>query len=412
MTSSAQASTASPAIEARDVRKSFRIPHERQTTLKERALHPLRWLRGGDRQLEALRGISFDVGQGEFFGVIGRNGCGKSTLMKLLASIYQLDGGSIRVKGRLAPFIELGVGFNPELPALDNVVMNGVMMGLSPREARRRFESVIDYAELGDFTDLKLKNYSSGMQVRLAFSLMLEADADVLLVDEVLSVGDVAFQEKCIASLTAMKDRGTTIVLVSHDMDAVQRHCDRAMLIENGLVDTAGEPGAVAARYLEVVFTPVVEGNPVEERPDRGASVTSAWLSNGAGEVVERVPEGEPLTVNFSIHARERFERLRIHLELVKNPEGVIVATFPVGYEGEIPPIEAGEEATVSVHLENGGLGSGSYRFNYILGILGRPLDRASRPIPLTVTGASSEAGLVRMGHRTTVEGGAVESPK
>lgn len=242
------------AIEARGLEKSFSIPHERHTMLKERALHPRAWLRGETRRIDALRGVSFDVLRGEFFGVIGRNGCGKSTLLKCLSSIYRLDRGSIRVAGRLAPFIELGVGFNPELAARDNVLLNGVMTGLSPSEARSRFDRVIDYAELRDYTDLKLKNYSFGMQVRLAFSMMLQVDADVLLVDEVLAVGDLAFQEKCIDSLREMKRRGVTVVLVTHDMDALQSHCDRAMLIEDGLIDLVGDPGTVSRRFIEVVL--------------------------------------------------------------------------------------------------------------------------------------------------------------
>jgi ABC-2 type transport system ATP-binding protein len=252
------------AIEVRDLEKSFSIPHERQTSLKERALNPRKWLRGEVRRLDALRGISFEVAQGEFFGVIGRNGSGKSTLLKLLSSIYGLDRGSIRISGRLAPFIELGVGFNHELAARDNVLLNGVMMGLSPSEARSRFDRVIDYAELWDYTDLKLKNYSFGMQVRLAFSMMLQVNADILLVDEVLAVGDLAFQEKCIASLREMKQRGITVILVTHDMDALRTHCDRAMLIEDGIVDLVGDPERVAERLVDVILP---RAGPTEEGP-------------------------------------------------------------------------------------------------------------------------------------------------
>ena len=251
----------SVAIEARGVEKSFLIPREKHATLKERALRPRSWLSETTR-LDALRGISFDVFSGEFFGVIGRNGSGKTTLLKLLASIYRLDGGSIRVAGRLSPFIELGVGFNPELQARDNILINGVMMGLTPAESRARTDRVVDYAELRDYTELKLKNYSLGMQVRLAFSMMLEVDADVLLVDEVLAVGDLAFQEKCIASLRDMKRRGITIVLVTHDMDAVDTHCDRAMLIEHGVAETIGEPARVAERYVEELLPGAAEASP------------------------------------------------------------------------------------------------------------------------------------------------------
>src|SRR3954465_1903529 len=170
-------------VDVRDVDKTFRIPLHRLDTFKERALHPLR--PGAHRELRALRGISFEVRAGEFFGIAGRNGSGKSTLLKILASIYRADGGSVRMAGRIAPFIELGVGLNHELTARENIVLNGVMMGLTRREAQRKLDAVLDFAELQDFVDLKLKNYSSGMLVRLAFSVMVQADADVLLIDEV-----------------------------------------------------------------------------------------------------------------------------------------------------------------------------------------------------------------------------------
>src|SRR5919204_2919103 len=178
-------------IEARGVEKAFRIPDHRVDTFKERALHPL----AGShyRELRALRDVSFDVRQGEFFGIVGRNGSGKSTLLKILSSIYRADGGRVRMAGRVAPFIELGVGFNAELTSRENVVLNGVIMGLTLREARRRLDSVLDFAELKEFADLKLQNYSSGMLVRLAFAVMVEADADIMLIDEVLAVGDAAF---------------------------------------------------------------------------------------------------------------------------------------------------------------------------------------------------------------------------
>ncbi|MGH2713567.1 MAG: ABC transporter ATP-binding protein, partial [Thermoleophilaceae bacterium] len=169
-----------PAVSVENVSKRFRIPHERVNTLKERALHPLR--RSGADDLQALAGVSFDVAPGEFFGIVGRNGSGKSTLLKCLAGIYPVDSGGVDVHGRLATFIELGVGFNPDLPAADNILINAVMLGLSRREARERIDHVIQFAELEEFRELKLKNYSSGMQVRLAFSVMIQVDADVLLI--------------------------------------------------------------------------------------------------------------------------------------------------------------------------------------------------------------------------------------
>ena len=178
---------------------------------------------------------------GEFFGIAGRNGSGKSTLLKCMAGIYQADG-DIWVRGRLSTFIELGVGFNPDLAARDNVVMNGIMLGLTPREARKRFDSVIEFAELEEFKDLKLKNYSSGMHVRLAFSVAIQVDADILMIDEVLAVGDAAFQQKCFDVFNDLRERGSTIIFVTHDMGALQRFCDRALLLERGGRSTSARP--------------------------------------------------------------------------------------------------------------------------------------------------------------------------
>ena len=286
------------------------------------------------------------------------------------------------------------------------MLLNGVMMGLSPAEARSRYDAVIDYAELREYEGLKLKNYSSGMQVRLAFALMLQAEADILLVDEVLAVGDMAFQAKCIDSLEALKQRGVTIVLVTHDMAAIQRHCDRALMIESGAVEALGDPAAVAARYLQLVFTPEgdLEAAPLETRAGRGAEVTSAWISDDAGRRVDAVPAGEPLAVNLTLRAREDLRGLRVLVELLNNPEGVVIATFPVGYGGEIPPVGAGEEVTVRVAIERSALRPGSYRLLYHLGTSERLFDRAAAPLPLRVTGSSPGEALVELAHSVSVE--------
>ena len=183
------------AIVVQEVTKRFRVPRERVMTLKERALHPFRTV--PTDELAAIDDVSFEVAPGEFFAVVGRNGSGKSTLLKCLAGIYAVDGGQIYMNGRVSTFIELGVGFNMELAARENIVINGTMLGLTPREARHRTDEVLEFAELREFADLRLKNYSSGMLVRLAFAVMIQVDADVLLIDEVLAVGDAAFQQKC-----------------------------------------------------------------------------------------------------------------------------------------------------------------------------------------------------------------------
>lgn len=239
-------------IDVQGLSKSFVIPSHRSESLKQRLLHhPLRGIE--HRTLGVLDDVSFQVHQGEFLGVVGTNGAGKSTLLKTIAGTYQADHGSIKVAGTVAPLIELGVGFNPELSAHDNVILSGAMLGLSPDEARARFPSVIEFAGLQDFAELKLRNYSSGMRVRLAFAVMMHVNADVLLIDEVLSVGDTPFQERCNSALADLHREGKTILLVSHSMPKVRSTCDRAILLDRGQIAISGDPHAVALRYNELM---------------------------------------------------------------------------------------------------------------------------------------------------------------
>ena len=240
------------AVTAAHVSKSFRLPHEQFHTLKERALHPFR-SRSFDT-LQAVNDVSFEILEGEFFGIVGRNGSGKSTLLKCLAGIYDTDSGALEVRGRLSPFIELGVGFNPDLTARDNVIINAIMLGLSRKQAHERFDKIVAFAELEEFMDLKLKNYSSGMQVRLAFSVAIQVDAEIVLIDEVLAVGDAAFQQKCFDEFARLKAEGRTIVFVTHDMGSVERFCDRAMLLEKGRMVDIGAPTSIARQYNELNF--------------------------------------------------------------------------------------------------------------------------------------------------------------
>jgi len=239
--------SAALAIEAVGISKTFTLPHESKTTLKEHFLHPLR--RTTYERQTALAGVSFEVRQGEFFGIIGLNGSGKSTLLKILAGIYRADAGTVRVNGVLSPFIELGVGFNPELTGRDNIRVNGTLLGLSRRELDDRFDSILAFAELERFVDQKLKNYSSGMQLRLAYSIAIQVPFDILLLDEVLAVGDQEFQEKCFDTFHQMRADGKTIVFVSHDLKSVSDFCDRALLLERGITRGLGPATEVIAEY-------------------------------------------------------------------------------------------------------------------------------------------------------------------
>jgi ABC-type polysaccharide/polyol phosphate transport system ATPase subunit len=239
-----------PAIEVESVSKTFSIPHERQNTLKERFLHPLH--KTTYEKNEALRDISFSVDYGECFGIIGPNGSGKSTLLKTVAGIHLPDRGRVEVNGVLSPFIELGVGFNPELNARDNVRVNATLLGLSRSEVEEKFNDILAFAELDRFVDLKLKNFSSGMVMRLAYSVAIQVPFDVLLLDEVLAVGDQAFQEKCFTTLDDIRAAGKTILFVSHDLGSVRRICDRALLIHGGVAEALGPSSEVVDTYEDL----------------------------------------------------------------------------------------------------------------------------------------------------------------
>jgi ABC-type polysaccharide/polyol phosphate transport system ATPase subunit len=244
------------AIELENVSKAFSLPHQRQSSIKEMFLHPLRKVEYEWNQ--ALDDVSLSVEHGECFGIIGPNGGGKSTLLKILAGIYRADRGTVRVDGRLSPFIELGVGFNSDLNARENIRINGTLLGLSLKELAERFDEIVAFAELERFVDQKLKNYSSGMHVRLAFSIAIQVPFDILLLDEVLAVGDQAFQEKCYRTFEQMRRDGKTIVFVSHDLASVARFCDRAVLLRQGRIEAAGPALDVVQGYRTAVAEPVV----------------------------------------------------------------------------------------------------------------------------------------------------------
>jgi ABC-type polysaccharide/polyol phosphate transport system ATPase subunit len=260
------------AVHVAGVSKTFRLPHESRTTLKEHFLHPLRQVTYDENR--ALSDVSFDIERGEFFGIIGPNGSGKSTLLKIIAGIYQPDQGSVRIDGLLSPFIELGVGFDPELTARDNVRINATLLGLTRRQLKERFDEIIAFAELERFVDQKLKNYSSGMQVRLAFSIAIQVPFDILLLDEVLAVGDAAFQEKCLASFDELRREGKTIVFVSHDLGTVADYSDRVLLLHGGRAELIDVPERVLERYAELgaPIDPHAQHSSVEARMVRADS--------------------------------------------------------------------------------------------------------------------------------------------
>jgi ABC-type polysaccharide/polyol phosphate transport system ATPase subunit len=338
------------------VSKAFRLPHQQYHTLKERALHPFR--SSTFDILQAVDDVDVEIAEGEFFGIIGRNGSGKSTLLKCMAGIYDIDSGSLEVRGRLSPFIELGVGFNMDLTARDNVMINAIMLGLTRKQARERFDEIIAFAELEDFLDLRLKNYSSGMTVRLAFSVAIQVDAEVLLIDEVLAVGDANFQQKCFDEFQRLKKAGRTILFVTHDMGAIERFCDRAMLLEKGKMLELGEPSAIARRYNELNFGRTVHSRAdktsVEREPQhKQVAIVDTWFENAAGERIPAIAGGERCLVCVEAHFHETLENPIFGVTIRNDVGATIFSTTTALEHGPTGTFRKGDRVVARLDFAN-----------------------------------------------------------
>ena len=410
-------------VGADGIRKTFHVPKEQVHTLKERALHPLR-NRTEDR-FTALRDVSFEAEQGEFFGIVGRNGSGKSTLLKCLAGIYPTDAGRIWMDGRLSTFIELGVGFNMDLAARDNVALNAAMLGLSRREAERRFDSVIDFAELHEFVDLKLKNYSSGMLVRLAFSVMIQVDADILIIDEVLAVGDASFQQKCYDEFERIRKEGKTVLLVTHDMGAIQRFCTRAMLLENGRVVATGDPETVGNRYLQLNFSRearmqmeaeatgraaeglhevVFFGAEDEVLGDGRAEITEAWFEDEDGKPSLTLASGHPCSFVMKVRFKAEVEDPHFSMAMVNSQRMQLFSASTVFDDPHPGRFAVGDEVTYRVRMQNL-LGPDRYAVTAaVSGLGGDLLQLRERMLSVVVTRPAAPGGLVDLPHEQRLE--------
>ncbi len=256
-------------IQLKGIHKDFKLPHQKASSVKALFTSMLKNRKTNFEKQHALKDISFEIKEGEFFGIVGRNGSGKSTLLKILAEIYRPTKGSIVTRGKLVPFIELGVGFNPELTGRENVYLNGALLGFDARQIDQMYDDIVEFAELEKFMDQKLKNYSSGMQVRLAFSVATRSQADILLIDEVLAVGDADFQRKCFQYFRELKKQKTTVVFVSHDMEAVREYCDRCVLIDKSEVVYTGSPTVAAEKYIQLFNDSFLNKKPQEKNEIR-----------------------------------------------------------------------------------------------------------------------------------------------
>ncbi|HSW91234.1 MAG TPA: ABC transporter ATP-binding protein [Candidatus Saccharimonadales bacterium] len=325
------------AIHVEDIHKEFILPQSKNSSFKEAAVNIVK--KNNKVTQKTLDGVSFDIQRGDFFGIVGRNGSGKSTLLKLIAGVYTPTAGKIVVSGGLTPFIELGVGFNPELSGRDNIYLNGALLGFTRKQMSEMYEEIVDFAELGPFMDQKLKNYSSGMQVRLAFSIAIKAKNDILIFDEVLAVGDEAFQRKCLDVFERYKAEGQTVILVTHDMETVRKFCTKALLLESGKILELGHPHEVAQIYSELNL------GEIEREMIRKSSGSS---DNYLGLKVEYKDKDDESSVKFKngeiIRMLFNYKKSELYQHLVINiykQSGEHISGFRV----------AGESGSAEVHL-------------------------------------------------------------
>ncbi len=298
------------AVKIEHVSKTFRIPHEKVSSVRGAVVSMFR--QNTYEEFQALDDVSFEVKKGEFFGIIGRNGSGKSTLLKVLAGIYQPDAGKVTIDGMISPFLELGIGFNPELSGRDNVYLNATVLGMTKKEIDQKFDDIVAFSELERFIDQKLKNYSSGMQVRLAFAVSIHANRDILLMDEVLAVGDGNFQAKCLNEFLQYKKMGRTVLLVTHDINVVKRYCDRALLLRNGRIEKIGEISGVVDAYFS---QSVADQEAAYQQQNKGKEESGSEVS---GRAIERN------IVN--IDSTESRDLEGVAKNVFKNDEGIVIS--------------------------------------------------------------------------------------
>ena len=355
------------AIRVEELSKRFRIPLDRSSTLKHRLTH---WRSASRyRTLEALLDINFVVHEGEFIGIIGHNGSGKSTLLKILARIYRPDAGRVAIEGKVSPFLELGVGFNPELTARENIFLSGAILGLGREELHHRFDEIIGFAELEQFVDNRLKNFSSGMEVRLAFSLAIQAHAEILLMDEVLAVGDASFQEKCFDVFNRYKREGRTVVLVTHELAAVTRYCDRALLLDHGRLVADGSATDVTAQYRRAIGLAADGsriGPEIERWGARDVVVTGARMLNEGGEEDRNPTTGGFTRIELSYQIlNDAVSEFTCVVWLVRG-DGLVVseARLPVSQYAQVGASQRGSAGTIRYDLPQLPLLEGDYGVN------------------------------------------------
>lgn len=354
-----------PAVIVKNLYKSFRLPHEQHSGIKQLIVNFAKRKKGFETQ-HVLDDVSLEIKKGEFFGIVGRNGSGKSTLLKLLAGIYAPDKGLVKVNGTLTPFIELGVGFNPELTGRENVYMNGALLGFGRNEMDEMYDGIVEFAELERFMDQKLKNYSSGMQVRLAFSIAIKAKPDVLLLDEVLAVGDANFQRKCLNYFKKLKADKRTVIFISHDMNAVEEFCDRVMILNKGKVTFTGKASEAAARYNLLNFenksnstTSDVNKN-TEGRTGSGEVVIKSLKLLSGNKEVSVLKPNQPFSINLNLEINSDVEDIIVGIQVLNMLGKPVFGTNNKSEKEHFRLLKSGTQLTFSASSRNI-LNNGSY---------------------------------------------------
>jgi len=336
------------AISVKNVFKTFRIPHEKISSLRGAFVGMFK--HKTYEEFQALNNVSFEVKKGEFFGIIGRNGSGKSTLLKVLAGIYQPDSGSVEVNGMISPFLELGIGFNPELSGRDNVYLNATVLGLTRKQIDKKFDSIVAFSELERFIDQKLKNYSSGMQVRLAFAVSIHANRDILLMDEVLAVGDSNFQSKCIAEFEEYKKMGKTIILITHDNITIEKYCDRVLLLRNGKSELLSGAKEAIRRYAVENYHDISSGHSQSGRYFQGDVEFSDYSIHGP-ERNAFLEKGKKFFISWSILAKRKVRDLVVGAMFEVNRFENIFGIHSIQRDRPvfIPKLDRGEKCQVTI---------------------------------------------------------------
>ncbi len=386
------------AISVKNINKHFKIHKDQKNTLRQLFASFLN--QGKVKDFTALEDISFEVFKGEFFGIVGRNGSGKSTLLKIISGIYAPDkGGSVKVKGKLVPFLELGVGFNMELTGRENVYLNGVILGMTREYIKKVFNNIVEFAELEEFIDEPVKNYSSGMLVRLAFSIAIQSDADIYVLDEILAVGDISFQRKCLRIFNDLKKQGKTVLYVSHSMESIEQFCDRAVLIEDHKVLKIGKPDEVTAIYQKLL-APKEEVTTDAETSDnrwgtKEVEITNIEVSSN-GEIKNSFNSQENINIKIDYYVNSDIESFAIGIAFYKEDGTLLFGTNSLN-RGEKLELKKGEKKSMDFQISASFFPSDSYDITiaaYNMATM-TPLDYLHQMHSITVNNDSKDIGVV-----------------